>query len=65
MIESDDASVKDSEREFADPASVRDRDVYKVYFTTIGLRHMAIFILANMAFAVALRFNGLPGPKVT
>jgi hypothetical protein len=46
------------EAEFADPASVRDRDVYKLYFKTIGLVHMTIFILATMAFAVALRFNG-------
>ncbi|KAK3313259.1 putative ATP-binding cassette transporter [Apodospora peruviana] len=42
--------------EHANPASIRDRDVYIVYFGSMGTVHLAIFIFGCMVFAVTSRF---------
>lgn len=39
-------------------ASIGDREVYKVYYNSIGPLHAGILVLGLMAFAVALKFPG-------
>lgn len=45
-------------KEHADPASIGDRQVYKVYYNSIGPVHAGILVLGMMTFAVSLKFPG-------
>jgi len=49
-------------KEHADPASIGDRQVYKVYYNSIGPVHASILVLGMMAFAVTLKFPGAYHP---
>jgi len=55
---SGDASSSE-DADYANPASIKDRDVYKAYFRSVGWVHTSIFILGTMSFAVAIRFTGM------
>src|SRR4051794_18978183 len=49
---------EDQDIDHADPSSISDREVYRVYFQAIGRFHTAIFVVNNMAFAFMYRFPG-------
>lgn len=56
--ESDKAPVPDAVQQQKAKDMLGDRQVYKIYFKSVGLLHSIIFVLGAMAWSLSFKFSG-------